>query len=172
MNMLDPSTNSSSADFALARVASSGYFSVMARHEPERFLDSFAALARAVRATAAQAYDTFEVGSTQAKFLRHIAKHRHISQAELARATVTDAALTGRVLQAMLERGWVRRERSDDDRRQYVLQLSASGQRQCKRVEVARQKIAKRMVAALEDRDLDDFERVAQKLLVALGSVG
>ncbi len=121
-----------------------------------------------MRSVAAQAYADFEVGSTQAKFLRYIGQKSGISQAELARATVTDPTLTGRVLDTLVERGWVERKRSDEDRRQYVLELTASGQRARKRVDEARRRVAERMVAALEDRDLADFERIAKRLLSAL----
>ena len=62
----------------------------------------------------------------------------------------------------------VQRGRSDADRRQYVLELTASGQRARKRVDEARRQVAERMVAALEDRDLSDFERIAKRLLAAL----
>lgn len=117
---------------------------------------------------AAQAYANFEVGSTQAKFLRQIGLSPRISQAELARATATDPTLTGRVLDTLVERGWVERTRSDTDRRQYVLELSPAGQRVRKRVDEARRRVAERMVAALDDRDLSDFERVAKRLLAAL----
>ena len=140
----------------------------MRRRDPDEFLETFGSLARSVRSVAAQAYADFEVGSTQAKFLRHIGCNSRISQAELARATVTDPTLTGRILDTLVERGWVERTRSDADRRQYVLELTTSGQRARKRVEEARRQVAERMVGALEDRDLADFERIARRLLAAL----
>jgi DNA-binding MarR family transcriptional regulator len=133
----------------------------------DQVMETFSALTRAVRAAAAQTYATFEVGSTQAKFVRHIGRQSRLSQADLARATASDPTLTGRVLETLIERGWVRRERSRDDRRQYVLELSASGRRACKRVEAARHQIARRMLAALDDRDVRDFERIARKLRAA-----
>lgn len=116
---------------------------------------------------AAQAYASFEVGSTQAKFLRHIGRNSRLSQADLARATMTDPALTGRALETLIERGWVKRARSEEDRRQYILALSPSGQRMCKRVEDARTQIAERIAATLDEKDLDDFDRIAKKILAA-----
>lgn len=137
----------------------------MAKREAEQFLDRFSGLARAVRLAGAQAYASFDVGSAQARFLRHLQQFPGSSQADLARATATDPTLTGRVLESLVERGWVRRERSQADRRQYVLTLSAQGRRVCERVNGARGEIAQRMVAALDERDVRDFERVAGKLL-------
>ena len=138
------------------------------RREPTEFIDTFGAVKRRITAVAAQAYARVELGATQAKFLRHIGQKSRISQAELARATETDPTLTGRVLQTLVERGLVRRERSDEDRREYVLELGAAGKRARERVEKLRGELAARVVAALDERDLDDFDRIARKILAAL----
>ncbi len=139
----------------------------MRRRDPGEFVETFAALARSLRMVVGQEYAGLDLGATQAKFLRHIGRHSAISQADLARATQTDPALTGRVLEALVDRGWVRRTRSKKDRRQYVLELSLPGQRMCRRVEAARRSAAERVVAVLEDRDLDAFERIVGKLVGA-----
>jgi DNA-binding MarR family transcriptional regulator len=139
----------------------------VARRAPTDFIESFGALSRCLRALAAQAYASVEVGSTQGKFLRHIGLHSRISQADLARATDTDPTLTGRALETLIERDWVRRTRSEEDRRQYLLELSPAGQRARKRVEEARDRVVEQVVAALSERDLDDFDRIARKLLAA-----
>ena len=129
------------------------------------------ALRRRDRAASArsrpQAYATFEVGSTQAKFLRYIGRHSRISQADLARATATAPTLTGRALETLVERGWVRRKRSEEDRREYVLELTASGQRTRERVEEARERDRERIAAVLDERDVEDFDRIAKKILAA-----
>ena len=140
----------------------------MARREPDEFLERFSELSRCLRALAGRTYATFEVGSTQAKFLRHIGRNSRISQADLARATATDPTLTGRALETLIERGWVRRSNSEEDRRQYVLELTPAGQRTRKKVDEARRRIAVQMTAVLDDQDLEDFERIAGKLLAAL----
>jgi DNA-binding MarR family transcriptional regulator len=138
------------------------------RRDPNEFIDQLAAIRRTVSALAAQAYAQLGLGRTQAMFLRHIGRNSRISQAELARATVTDPALTGRVLQTLIDRGLVRRERSERDRREYVLELSATGKRARERVEKLRAQIAAEVVAVLSERDLDDFDRIAEKIIVAL----
>jgi DNA-binding MarR family transcriptional regulator len=131
-------------------------------------MDTFGALRRRVTAIATQAYASLELGATQAKFIRHIGLRSRISQAELARATSTDPTLTGRVLQSLIERGLVRRQRSDEDRREYVLELGAAGRRVQERVEKLRSELATRVVAALDERDLEDFDRIVKKILAAL----
>lgn len=133
-------------------------------HPAEELLDTFSSLTRDLRAAAAQTYASFEVGTAQAKLLRQIRKQSHISQAELARATASDPTLTGRVLATLIARGWVHRRRSEEDRREYVLELSTRGQRVCERIEKARAAIAKRVAEALDARDRRDFARLAGKL--------
>ena len=132
-----------------------------------RFDETFGALKRCINSLVSQAYAEAELGPTQVRVLRHIGKHAPISQAEIARATATDPALTGRALQALIEREWVLRERSAEDRRQYLLKLGAAGQRALKRIEVVRARLVERIVDPLDQRDLADFQRIAGKLLAA-----
>ena len=142
-----------------------GYAFAVARRDSQEFYESLSAVMRRIRSVAAQAYANFEVGSAQAKFLRHIGQHSRISQADLARATETAPTLTGRALETLVERGWVRRKRSEEDRRQYILELTAAGQRARERVNEARDGIIRRMAAALDERDVEDFDRIARKIL-------
>jgi DNA-binding MarR family transcriptional regulator len=143
------------------------YFFGVAGRDPHEFFDRFTTVMRCLRSVAAQAYAGFGVGSAQAKFLRHIGQNSRISQADLARATDTAPTLTGRALETLVERGWVRRRRSVEDRRQYVLELTASGQRMRERVEVAREGIIEKLATALDERDVEDFDRIAKKILAA-----
>jgi DNA-binding MarR family transcriptional regulator len=142
---------------------------VTRRRDPIEFIELFGAVKRCFHTLAVEAYAAAEIGSTQARFLRHIGRHTRISQAELARATGTDPALTGRALESLRDRGWVLRSRSTEDRREYVLELSAQGRRALKKVEEARAQLAARAVEPLDDRDMEDFERVGRKLLSAFG---
>jgi DNA-binding MarR family transcriptional regulator len=141
---------------------------VARRREPTDFVELFGAVKRRITAIASDAYGELELGSMQAKLLRHLGLRGPSSQAELARATASDPTLTGRTLQTLIDRGLVRRERSDEDRREYVLDLTAAGRKVRERVEKARARVAAELVAALDDRDLDDFDRIAGKLLAAV----
>jgi DNA-binding MarR family transcriptional regulator len=132
------------------------------------FVDRLSAVTRAVRAVAAREYAALEIGTAQAKFLRQIGEHGAMSQAELARATDTAPTLTGRGLEPLIARGWVRRKRSAADRREYLVELTAAGKRARERVEAARAGIATRIEAALTERDVTDFERIADKVLAAI----
>jgi DNA-binding MarR family transcriptional regulator len=144
----------------------------VAQREAGEFLERFGMLSRCLRSAAAQKYAALDVGSTQAKFLRHIGRHSRISQADLARATGTDPALTGRALETLVERGWIRRKRSEEDRRQYILELSAAGQRMRTRVDEAREQIAEQVVSVLDGSDIEAFDRLTGKILAAFEGAG
>jgi DNA-binding MarR family transcriptional regulator len=165
MNMMHPCTICQGDGPSVACAGRIGYVFAVARRDSHEFYESLSAVMKRIRSVASQAYATFEVGSAQAKFLRHIGRHSRISQADLARATETAPTLTGRALETLVERGWVRRKRSEEDRRQYILELTAAGQRARERVDEARDGIIKRMAAALDERDVEDFDRIAKKIL-------
>jgi DNA-binding MarR family transcriptional regulator len=142
--------------------------SLVAGRDPHEFYDRFGAVMRRLRSTAAQAYASFELGTAQAKLLRHIGESSPISQADLARATDTAPTLTGRALEPLVGRGWVRKRRSELDRREYVLELTPSGRRARARVVAAREAIIERIGAVLDDKDVKDFDRIAAKILAVL----
>ncbi len=131
------------------------------------FIELFGLLRRRLTAVVTQAYASAGLARMQGKLVRQIGKHQRISQAELARATDTDPALTGRTLQVLIEDGLVRRSRSDEDRREYVLELTAAGRRVNDKVEQVRVALARQFRAVLDERDLDDFERIVRKVLAA-----
>jgi DNA-binding MarR family transcriptional regulator len=138
--------------------------------DPIQFIETFGALWTRLMSLSDETYAADKLWSTQAWFLRYIGAHRGISQAALARATDTAPTLTGRLLQTLLQRGLVRRTRSKEDRREYVLDLGASGRRMRRRVEEARARFAARVVSVLDDRDMQDFDRIAKKLFDAFGA--
>lgn len=135
--------------------------------DPIQFIETFGALWTCLMSVSDQTYASEKLWSTQARFLRVIGKQSQISQAALARATDTAPTLTGRLLQTLIQRGLVRRTRSQEDRRAYLLKLGASGQRVRRRVEEARARFAARVVAVLDQRDLQDFDRIAKRLFDA-----
>ncbi|MCP3065573.1 MarR family transcriptional regulator [Myxococcus sp. K38C18041901] len=137
--------------------------------DPIEFIETFAGLWRCLMALSDEAYADEKLFSAQARFLRYIGQHRGISQVELARAMDMAPTLTGRLLRTLIQRGLVKRARSDEDRREYLLGLGASGQRMRRKVEQARGRFAARVVGVLDARDLQDFDRIARKLFAAFG---
>lgn len=137
------------------------------KREATKFIETYRALKRALDAYSAQAYAGLDLGTTQGHFVRHLGQQPRCSQAELSRATGADPALTGRVLRSLIERGWVVRTRSEEDRREYLLELTPAGRRLLKRLELVREKLVASVVEPLETRDLEDFERITGKLVAA-----
>jgi DNA-binding MarR family transcriptional regulator len=105
-----------------------------------------------------------ELSSTQARLLLYIAEHNGISQAQLATATNTDKALTGRVIEGLIERGWLKRSRSLQDARAYVLSMTAPGRKFTTQLQEIAAGITERLSQALDDRDVEDLRRIAAKL--------
>lgn len=141
------------------------------RRDPTEFMQTFSTLKKAISTFATQLYAQESLGPTQVVFLREISGKPGISQAELARATSTDPALTGRVLQSLIDRGWILRQRSETDRRGYTLELAAEGRRAVTRLEKVRARAAAQLGSALDARDLEDFERVTNKLVASLAAL-
>ena len=137
--------------------------------QPTDFIERIGLLRRRISALGASAYAQLDLGTMQAKLIRHIGKHSAISQAELARATDSDPTLTSRTLATLIARGLVKKERSAEDRREYVLELTAAGKRLREKVDRLRSEMAARVVAALSAADLAEFDRVTQKIISALG---
>jgi DNA-binding MarR family transcriptional regulator len=137
---------------------------VAKKRDPLSFLDSYGALKRCLDALCTEAYAANELSPAEGKILRYVAENPGTSQADLARATCADAALTGRALQPLLDRGWIERQRSDQDKREYVLSLVAPGRPALKRVGIVRAKLAQHVAARLTQRDLQDFDRIVEKL--------
>jgi DNA-binding MarR family transcriptional regulator len=132
---------------------------------PPHFVERFSEVKRRLAAVVDQEFAPLGIGSTQAKLLRAIQGGSTSSQADLARTTGTDPAAAGRALRTLLDRRLVRRRRSRDDRRAFALQLSAEGEALLGQVQAARDKLAARIEACLDRRDLAAFERIARKLL-------
>src|SRR5277367_1672365 len=94
----------------LRTTAASGYVGRMPRRrEPTEFVEMFGAVKRRITAAASHAYAEADLGSLQAKLLRHIGLRGHSSQAELARGTDSHPTLIGRALETLIDRGLVRR---------------------------------------------------------------
>jgi DNA-binding MarR family transcriptional regulator len=139
----------------------------MAKRSPTAFLDAFAQLYRRMAALSCERYGPLGLGVTQAKLLRGIGAEAQVSQVDLARATGTDPAATGRTLRTLIQRGWVKRKRSPDDSRAFSLELTPEGRRLLTRVVRAREAIGVRIETSLDARDVVAFKRIVAKILEA-----
>src|SRR5258708_35086603 len=100
-----------------------------------------------------------QLSSTQARLLLYAAEHHGVSQAELATATDTDKALAGRVIERLIERGWLRRDRSSEDARAYIVSLSASGRKVATQLTHIGSGITNKINQTHSDKDVANFKR-------------
>lgn len=138
---------------------------MISKAKASELLKAYSALKRARGWTDKRTCASLDIGPAKLRLLEYIAEYDGLSQAELARATETDKALTGRSVQEFVENGWVRRIQSNTDGRAYVLFLSPSGEKLVKQFIAARDQILARVSHMLNDRDVEDFKRVVTKLL-------
>ncbi len=139
------------------------------KRDTAKFIDSFRSLKRLVSTLAQEAWSATELGENQVRVLRQLGRTPRVSQAEISRETRTDPALTGRAVEGLLERGYIVRERSEEDRRGYLLDVSPAGRRVVKRIEELRAALVEKIAAPLDAKDLDDFERIVGKLVAEFG---
>ena len=137
--------------------------------DPTEFFEAIGLVRRRIQVHAKDAYAPLGLGPQQAKLVRHIGRLAPVSQAELARETDTDRALLGRIIEALVERGLVTRARGKEDRREWILDLTAEGKRVRARIEKLRRDLAAHIVAGIDERDLAAFDRIAKQILAKLG---
>jgi DNA-binding MarR family transcriptional regulator len=143
---------------------------MISQADANELFELFTALKRATGWTNKQTYSHLELSRTQGQLLLYIAEHDGVSQTELAKATGNDKALTGRVLQPLIERGWLRRDRSDVDARAYILHLAPAGRKVIKHLDGIRDEVLERVSRTLDPRDVTDFRRIVSKLLNSMKS--
>lgn len=84
-------------------------------------------------------------GQGQARILRYLSHHPHITQKEIADACMLDVTTMSRVLDKLEKLGLIIRERDPDCRRAYQISLTAAGQEKAEQIEQAFQKLADQM---------------------------
>jgi DNA-binding MarR family transcriptional regulator len=133
--------------------------------EGKEFLETFARAKRSLGLVVWQAFAPLDVGPKQVNLMRELAKVDSISQANLARATMTDPAATSRAVQTLITMGWVRRTRNEYDQRALTVEMTPAGRAASKKIDAAYARAVKQVILPLDDRDLRDFRRITNKLL-------
>jgi len=153
----------------------------MARRRPARggdqaeitsVVNSLRRVVRAFRAMAQVAQDVLGISGAQHFVLQRLAEAPALSLNDLASRTLTHKSSVSVVVKRLVDRGYVRRQRSSADGRGIVLTLTAAGRRA---VAGAPQSAQTRMIAALRrfpSRDLDVFARLFARFAAELGVGG
>ena len=135
-------------------------------------VNSLRRVVRAFRAMAQVAQDVLGISGAQHFVLQRLAEAPALSLNDLAARTMTHKSSVSVVVKRLVDRGYVRRQRSSADRRGIVLTLTAAGRRA---VAGAPQSAQTRMIAALRrfpPRDLDAFARLFARFTDELGAGG
>jgi DNA-binding MarR family transcriptional regulator len=101
----------------------------------------------------------------QAEAITVIGQAGPLSLKDLGELLIAEAGHPSRLVDRLVEAGWVERRAADDDRRRVVLSLTKDGRRLEKRVSVAREQVLEAGRALLGDRDLEPVVTLLRELL-------
>jgi DNA-binding MarR family transcriptional regulator len=96
-------------------------------------------------------------------------KGAECSMSELAdRIQQSSATMTG-IIDRLVEKGWVTRRRSEEDRRAVYVNLTADGQTLLQRVMAERQQLVQDTIHKMSPGDVDQFIHLLQSYMTAAG---
>jgi DNA-binding MarR family transcriptional regulator len=105
------------------------------------------------------------VTAAQADALVVISQAEPVSLKQLGDLLVAEAGHPSRLVDRLVEAGWVARRAADDDRRKIVLTVTASGRRLVSRIVAARAEMFRAAGALLPAADLEPTLALARALL-------
>lgn len=132
-------------------------------------LEAIIQLRRALSRTAAAIF-TDDISARQSVIMREIGACGSVSQVALARATAIDPSALVRLLDELTSRGMVERHRSEADRREMVVSLTAQGHKALKPLEAAHKRLADATAGALTLEERRIFVTLAAKIQTSLSS--
>ncbi|HEX4422351.1 MAG TPA: MarR family winged helix-turn-helix transcriptional regulator [Kofleriaceae bacterium] len=130
----------------------------------KRFLATFVEIKRVVSLVVWRAMAPMGVGRAQVALLRELWRCGSATQSVLANATSIDPSAAARSFTLLSKRGWIRRRRSTQDRRESYVELTARGKRIMRNVEQVYARASDLLASRLDARDIADFERILAKL--------
>jgi DNA-binding MarR family transcriptional regulator len=133
-------------------------------------LDAVIELRRALSRAAATLFSG-EISTRQAAMLRELRASGPLSQVALARATASDPAFVVRLLDDLEERGLVNRSRSETDRRQMVVSLTADGRHALRPLDAVFGQLEHAAGGALTREERATFVALTRKVTRSLGAV-
>jgi DNA-binding MarR family transcriptional regulator len=130
-------------------------------------LDAIIQLRRAVARMAALTF-TADISGRQAGILRELGACGPVTQVGLARATACDPSAMVRILDDFEKREFVERRRSESDRREMLVSLTAKGRKLLGPLDVAHKRLADATAAALTGDERRVFVALAEKIRSSL----
>lgn len=129
-----------------------------------RFLDTNKQLRRVVWQLIWRDVAPLGLGRAQISLILALGKDGMSTQSALARACSIDPSQATRALAQLAQRGWIRRRRGEEDRRESHVELTAAGRRVFERAELATDATAKLLSAVVDERDVADLARIYTKV--------
>lgn len=96
--------------------------------------------------------------------LESLSRENGQSQADLASASFKNAPTISRIIDLLVDKGWIERKRFKDDRRRYKIYLNPTGRRIVQKVTPAVKQLRKKGWAGLTEQDYSAFNRVLSKI--------
>jgi DNA-binding MarR family transcriptional regulator len=135
------------------------------RDEPTSVSDLFWAVARRLRHASRESLAPWEVTPSQLRALGTLMRHGPVRPSALAKHLGIAPRSATEVVDALEDRGLVRRETDPDDRRATLVVVTDHGREVGQAIRAARAAEADRVFAGLDDGDRADLERLLRLLL-------
>jgi DNA-binding MarR family transcriptional regulator len=107
----------------------------------------------------------FDMTARQYAVLATIAQREGLSQTDLVRATGIDRSTLADVVQRLLKRGFIERERTTEDGRTYAVRLSASGRDLLEAIKPSARRADRAVLACLGEEDGHAVAEILSRLI-------
>lgn len=132
-------------------------------------VDAVRRLVRALRVTAHETQRRVGVSAAQLFVLAQLAPGHELSLSELASRTFTDRTSVAAVIERLVERGLVVRERSSDDMRRAAVRITPAGRRLLRQAPEAP---TAKLIGALESLPAERLSALASNLSALTAAMG
>lgn len=130
----------------------------------KRFIETFSECKSVVSVLIWRAMAPIGIGRAQVSLLLALGRHGPSTLSTLAGLTGIDPSAAARSFTLLSRRGWIRRRRGEQDRRESYIELTPSGQQLRRKVDGIYARIGEQLEEQLDAIDLADLERIAGKL--------
>src|SRR4051794_18952810 len=123
-------------------------------------LTLFGKTRRLLNLKAVQAMRPFGIGPKQAILLRELRTLKTSCLSDLARATLTDPAATGKIIDSLIKKNWIQRVDDPQDRRRWQVLLTDEGIEATLKLENIFKALAKEICIPLSTSQKNEFFKI------------
>lgn len=107
-----------------------------------------------------QALETYNLTTVQCGVIRILKHIKSATQAEIADLYSSDRATMGTVIQKLMDKGYLKKELSTDDKRAYVVSLTPKAMEIAEEIEKISNDIEQKALQGLKQKEIDQFYKV------------